>query len=51
MHIERVPGIALSPSDAVAAYLSDWARVAPAYEYDWRLQESFERRAAFLRGC
>lgn len=50
MHIERVPGIALSPSDAVAAYLSDWARVAPAYEYDWRLQESFERRAAFLRG-
>ncbi|WP_043714106.1 bacillithiol biosynthesis cysteine-adding enzyme BshC [Symbiobacterium thermophilum] len=50
MHIERVPGIALSPSGAVAAYLGDWARVAPAYEYDWRRQESFERRAAYLTG-
>nr|PZN74081.1 MAG: bacillithiol biosynthesis cysteine-adding enzyme BshC [Bacillota bacterium] len=50
MQIERVPGIALSPSEAVKAYLGDWARVAPAYEYDWRSQESFQRRAAYLLG-
>lgn len=50
MQIERVPGIALSTGGAVSAYLSDWARVAPAYEYDWSRQESFERRAAHLIG-
>jgi len=38
----------LSPSPAVEAYLTDFARVAPAYEYDWTRQESFARRAAFL---
>ncbi|WP_374713622.1 bacillithiol biosynthesis cysteine-adding enzyme BshC [Symbiobacterium terraclitae] len=50
MHIEPVPGVALSPSPAALAYLNDFARVAPAYEYDWTRQESFARRAAYLNG-
>ncbi|MEW8979558.1 MAG: bacillithiol biosynthesis cysteine-adding enzyme BshC [Symbiobacterium sp.] len=48
MQIEPVPGVALSPSPAALAYLNDFARVAPAYEYDWTRQESFARRAAYL---
>jgi len=50
MQIEPVPGVALSPSPAALAYLNDFARVAPAYEYDWTRQESFARRAAYLNG-
>lgn len=50
MRIERVPGVALSPSASATAYLNDFARVAPAYEYDWTLQESYAARAAYLTG-
>jgi bacillithiol biosynthesis cysteine-adding enzyme BshC len=48
--METVSGARLSPSPAVEAFLSDFAKVAPAYEYDWSKQESFERRAAWLNG-
>lgn len=49
MRVETVPAVRLSPSPAVEAYLTDYARVAAAYEYDWARQESFVRRAVFLR--
>lgn len=49
MRIEPVPGVRLSSSPAVEAYLFDFDRIAPAYQYDWRRQESFAERAAYLR--
>lgn len=49
MRVESVPAVRLSPSPAVEAYLTDYARVAAAYEYDWARQESFVRRAVFLQ--
>lgn len=50
MRIEKVPGVQLSPSPSACAYLSNFAKVAPAYEYDWSKQESYARRAAYLNG-
>lgn len=50
MRIEPVSGLRLSPSPAVEAFLFDFPRVAPAYQYDWRKQESFAQRAAYLSG-
>jgi bacillithiol synthase len=50
MRMESVSGARLSASPAVEAFLFDFAKVAPAYEYDWTKQASFERRAAYLNG-
>jgi len=50
MRIETVPGVNLSPSASTCAYQNNFAKIAPAYEYDWSLQESYARRAAFLNG-
>ncbi|MFZ5824011.1 MAG: bacillithiol biosynthesis protein BshC, partial [Bacillota bacterium] len=50
MRIEKVPGVSLSPSPSARAYLCDFAKVAPAYEYDPGRQESYARRAAYLNG-
>lgn len=50
MRTETVSGIRLSTSPAVEAFLFDFGKVAPAYEYDWTKQESFTRRAAYLNG-
>ncbi|MDB4895985.1 MAG: hypothetical protein JWN15_2247, partial [Firmicutes bacterium] len=48
MRIDLVSGVRLNASPAVEAFLFDWAKVAPAYEYDWTKQESFAARAAWL---
>lgn len=48
MRIEQVSGVRLNPSPAVQAFLFDFGKVAPAYEYDWRKQGSFARRAQYL---
>lgn len=50
MRIETVSGVRLSNSPAVEAFLFDFGKVAPAYEFDWSKQESFARRAAYLSG-
>lgn len=50
MRIETVSDVRLSPSPAVEAFLFDFAKVSPAYEYDWSRQESFAARAAYLNG-
>ncbi|MFZ5818041.1 MAG: bacillithiol biosynthesis cysteine-adding enzyme BshC [Bacillota bacterium] len=50
MRIEKVPGVSLSPSPSAKAYLSDFPKVAPAYEYDPCDPESYIRRADFLQG-
>lgn len=50
MRIDSVSDIRLSTSPAVEAFLFDFGKVAPAYEYDWSKQESFQRRAAYLSG-
>ncbi|HYF94478.1 MAG TPA: bacillithiol biosynthesis cysteine-adding enzyme BshC [Symbiobacteriaceae bacterium] len=50
MRTSLVTGVRLSPSPAALAFLFDFAKVAPAYEYDWRKQESFAARAAHLNG-
>lgn len=50
MRIEQVPGVSLSPSASAKAYLGDFAKVQPAYEYDWSKQASYARRAEFLNG-
>lgn len=49
MRIETVSGVRLNPSPAVEAFLFDFGKVASAYEYDWSRQDSFERRAAYLK--
>ncbi|HYG59827.1 MAG TPA: bacillithiol biosynthesis cysteine-adding enzyme BshC, partial [Symbiobacteriaceae bacterium] len=50
MRIEPVSGVRLSNSPAVEAFLFDFEKVAPAYEYNWSRQESFAARAAYLNG-
>lgn len=50
MRIEQVSDVRLSPSPAVEAFLFDFGKVAPAYEYDWTKQASFIRRAEHLNG-
>lgn len=50
MRTGAVSGVRLSPSPAVEAFLFDFAKVAPAYEYDWSKQESFMQRASYLNG-
>lgn len=48
MRVEQVSEVRLSESPTVEAFLSDFDRVAPAYQYDWRRQESFAARARWL---
>jgi bacillithiol synthase len=50
MNTALVSGVRLSASPAVEAFLFDFAKVSQAYEYDWRKQESFAARAAYLNG-
>ncbi len=50
MRIQPVSGLRLSTSPAVEAFLFDFAKIAPAYEYNWTQQSSFESRAAYLNG-
>lgn len=50
MRIETVSAVGLGSSPAIEAYLFDFSKIAPAYEYDWRDPESFRRRADWLTG-
>lgn len=50
MRLQPVPGVRLSPSPLVDAFLHDWAKVSALYPYDWSQQSSYEARASFLRG-
>ncbi|HWI64331.1 MAG TPA: bacillithiol biosynthesis BshC, partial [Symbiobacteriaceae bacterium] len=50
MRTSMVSGVRLSTSPMIEAFLFDFAKVAPAFEYDWRQQESFVARAAYLNG-
>jgi bacillithiol biosynthesis cysteine-adding enzyme BshC len=49
MRLATVPGVRLSPSPLVDAFLHDFNEVAPLYVYDWSQQASFQARADWLR--
>ncbi len=48
MRIEPVLGVRLNTSPAVEAFLNNFDQIAPAYEYNWTQQESYQRRAKHL---
>lgn len=48
MKIQMEPDIRLTAAPAIDAFLHNFAQVASAFEYDWRDQASFVRRATHL---
>lgn len=50
MRLQPVPGVRLSPSPLVDAFLHDWTKVSALYPYDWSQQGSYQARADFLLG-
>jgi bacillithiol biosynthesis cysteine-adding enzyme BshC len=48
MRVELASEVRLSNSPTVEALLLDFTKIAPAFEYDWAKQGSYDTRAAYL---